>query len=481
MEGRAVCDGDVIHTGDLSSMAQNRLHRALLGLPWPGYVGKIVIFAALAATAPLAAAVSLALAPHVFSRPLLPGLLIGAATLASALALSAIGALLTAISQAAAEVRACARLASAPEPAGRGDELAVMADDIRHLSSKLEGVRHRLANRHPVTGIATREPFFAAVAEDVKRQAKSATLGVVRFAQFDRLAAVDRPAADNALRAFAARLTVAAGPGHPLAQVDRDCFALWVHDPTGPKAAAQTLRRIAEALGQPIGEGDQRILPDVRLGAAIYPNDGADGPTLLNRATLALGKAGRVSAHRLAFYSEDSSEAAQERFVMEQALRQALARDELALHYQPVIDLTGARVVGAEALLRWRHPELGQIPPARFLPVLEQSGLMREVGAWIFDRACADARAFEALGLTPFKMGINLTQRQFRDPGLPAAVAAALRRHDLKPDRLELELNEAALMADLAYTRRVLGQLAVIGVGVAIDDFGSGASSLGDL
>jgi EAL domain-containing protein (putative c-di-GMP-specific phosphodiesterase class I) len=143
-----------------------------------------------------------------------------------------------------------------------------------------------------------------------------------------------------------------------------------------------------------------------------------------------------------------------------------------------VIDLTAGRVVGAEALLRWRHPELGSIPPAKFLPVLEKTGLIVEVGRWVLDQACRDARAFEGLGLAGFKVGVNLSERQFRDPALADEVAEALRRSELKPARLELELTEASLMRDLSHTRRTLETLASIGVAVAIDDFGAGASSL---
>jgi EAL domain-containing protein (putative c-di-GMP-specific phosphodiesterase class I) len=183
----------------------------------------------------------------------------------------------------------------------------------------------------------------------------------------------------------------------------------------------------------------------------------------------------------MAFFPDESSAAAEARFAMEAALRQAIARQELALFYQPVIDLNAGRVVGAEALLRWRHPEIGPIPPAQFLPVLEQSGMIDEVGRWVLDTACRDALAFEALNVPGFRVGVNLSARQFRDPTLAEMTAETLRRHDLKPHRLELELTEASLMEDLPHTRATFDTLAQLGVGVAIDDFGAGSSSLGDL
>jgi EAL domain-containing protein (putative c-di-GMP-specific phosphodiesterase class I) len=283
------------------------------------------------------------------------------------------------------------------------------------------------------------------------------------------------------MRAFALRLSQLLGGARPLAQVDRDCFAIWFCDSTGPLAAREALKAMAAQLGEPIGEGDLKTSPDVRIGAAISPNDGNDPATLLSCAMAALAKSNRMSPGRLAFFSEESSADAEARFSMEQALRQAIVRRELALFYQPVIDITAGRVVGAEALLRWRHPELGSIPPAQFLPILEVSGLIDEVGRWVLDTACRDAREFESLGLPGFRVGVNLSERQFRDPGLAPMVASALQRHGLKAQRLEFELTESSMMEDLPRTRETFDALAAIGVGVAIDDFGAGASSLGDL
>ncbi|MBV9994713.1 MAG: GGDEF domain-containing protein [Caulobacteraceae bacterium] len=460
-------------------MAQHPLRRVLERLPL-GYAGKIVALSAAACAAPFVFAGALIWAPRIAEGGPALALLFSLSAAISLTALTAIAVLVSEIRELGGQVRACARLASIPEPETGADLMAAMQADLGQLAAKLESVRHRLANRHPVTGLSTREPLLAQVAEDIAGQARSATLAVIRFAQYDRLTAVDRRSAENTLQAFAGRLAKALGP-RPLAQVDRDCFAVWVNDAGGPKGASELLQGLVDVLAHPIGEEGAQVVPDLRLGAAIYPNDGADGPTLLARAVGALGKSVRMANSRLAFHSEEGASAAQELFVMEQALRQAIAREELALHYQPVIDLAAGRVVGAEALLRWRHSELGAIPPARFLPVLEQTGLILEIGAWIFDRACADAVAFEELGLNPFKVGVNLSERQFRDPRLPEVVAQALRRSGLKPQRLELELTEAALMEDLDHTRRVFEALAAIGVSVAIDDFGAGASSLGDL
>ena len=211
-----------------------------------------------------------------------------------------------------------------------------MMGDMDTISTRLESVRHRLANRHPVTGMPTREPLLAAIAKDLARENRTpGTLGVIRFAQFERIAAVDRPGAERVLRAFAARILPALGGARPVAQVDRDCFAVWLCDGAGPKGAGEALKALATHLGEPIGNGDLKITPDVRIGAAIFPDDGADAQMLLARAMAALSKTERMSAGRIAFHSDESSAEAEQRFSMEQALRCGRSsKRELALFYQ---------------------------------------------------------------------------------------------------------------------------------------------------
>jgi Amt family ammonium transporter len=455
-----------------------RFSRVLLAIPRLSFRAKAMVFAGSAAAFPLILVFDLAFWPAFVSSPQL-NTLVASTVAVSGISLLALRTLLGALSTVTDGARAGAVLAGAGQQANApADEVLRMMNDMNTISNRLESVRHRLANRHPVTGLPTREPLLAAMAKDIARESRSAgLLGVVRFAQFDRIAAVDRPGAEKTLRAFGERLNEALGGARPLAQIDRDCFAIWFCDNAGPKGAAEALKALAAQLGEPIGD----VTPDVRIGAAISPNDGDDPATLLACATAALTKSNRMSPGRLAFFSDESSADAEARFSMEQALRQAIVRRELALFYQPVIDLSAGRVVGAEALLRWRHPELGSIPPAQFLPVLEQTGFIDEVGRWVLDTACRDAREFESLGLPGFRVGVNLSERQFRDPGLAPMVAAALQRHGLKASRLELELTEASMMEDLKRTRETFDALAAIGVNVAIDDFGAGASSLGDL
>jgi len=445
------------------------LHAASERLPWISYRGKILAASAVGAAAPLAIAAAAGTGPT--------HLLAGAAS--AALSLAGVSHLLRPVETAARELAACAETAEAEMPRGRrSDAAGRLLADVRRVAGQFEALRDRLRHRHPVTKLPTREPFLAALSGDVRDTSHISVLGVIRFADYDRLAAFDQAAADRVLAAFAARLAGAVASGRPLAQVDRDTFAIWFGGVDGPQVAAGEMGAIAYALGQEIDDGEVKVTPDVGLGAAIHPDDGTDPLTLLTRAIAALPKSGQLAGGRLNFFSAESSTAARTRFSLEQSLRHAISREQLLLHFQPVVDLAAGQVVGAEALLRWRHPERGLVSPGEFIPILEETGMMDEVGLWVLNTACRQARAWEDLGLAGLKMAVNLSARQFRDPTLNNMIVGTLERHGLAPERLELELTETATMEDAKHTRQLFGELRSLGVSVAIDDFGTGYSSL---
>ncbi|WP_374576202.1 putative bifunctional diguanylate cyclase/phosphodiesterase [Phenylobacterium sp.] len=441
-------------------------------LPLISYRGKIIAVAATAAALPFAVLFTLARgAPALNLGPVVVAALAGAI-----LALLALTHLLRPVAVTAATLRGCAGDDAGGAPIK--DEAHRMVADVRAVAVKLDTLRHRLSNRHGVSRLPTREPFFAEVADDMAAGVGQIVMGVIRFIDYDRLAAFDQAAADRALAAFSQRLETAVARSRPLAQVDRDCFAVWFRGVASPETAAGELQAMAYVLQQELGGGELKITPHVGLGAAVYPRDGGEPHTLLTRAIAALPKAERATSGKLAFFSAQSTEEAKQRFALEQDLRQAIRRDQFLLHFQPVVDLAARRVVGAEALLRWRHPELGLVPPAHFIPVLEQSSMMDEVGLWVLNTACREARAWQDQGLEDLKMAVNLSARQFHDPALNAMILRTLERHGLPPQALELELTETAAMEDAERTRELFGDLRSLGVSVAIDDFGAGYSSL---
>jgi EAL domain-containing protein (putative c-di-GMP-specific phosphodiesterase class I) len=454
-------------------MSKLWLHGALARLPLLSYRGKIILLACAAAAGPFALLASLdRTAPDLHIARLMP--LVGCATVLAILALTQLLAPIAVTAGTLHDSLTGDVDPTAGEPAT--DEGGQMMAEARLMANRLESLRHRLNNRHPVSGLPTREPFFAEAAEDMERAAaKPVVMGVIRFCDYDRLAAFDQTEADRAVAAFAERLSGAVARSRPLAQVDRDCFAVWFRGVDAIETAAGELQAMAYVLGQELS--DPRVTPHVGLAAAVFPRDGGDPLTLLTRAQASLPQASAPSG-KLKFFSPQSTAQAKERFALEQDLRQAIRREQFLLHYQPVVDLALGRVVGAEALLRWVHPERGLVSPADFVPVLEQSSMMDEVGLWVLNTACREAHGWADQGMSDLKVAVNLSARQFHDPALTGMILRTLERHGLAASGLELELTETAAMEDADRTRQLFGELRSLGVSVAIDDFGAGYSSL---
>lgn len=355
-----------------------------------------------------------------------------------------------------------------------------MMGQLRLIAARMEDLKQAIIVEHPVSKLATREPFLITLGRAIRgsETAAPAILGAIRFTDYDKLAAFDPVAADRALAAFAARLKASVSKDRILAQVDRDTFAIWLPD----AREVSELQALAYVLSQELSDGEMRLSPQIAVGAAKFPTDGEDPAVLLTRAMAALFERGHSGAAlaggKLAFFSAESSEGARERFALGQECRRALQRNQFSLHYQPVVDIRQSKVVGAEALIRWTHPELGNVPPSEFVPFLEQSGLMEEVGLWVLNTACREARQWQDQGLGDLTMAVNLSPVQCHDPNFGALVTRTLERHRLEPGRLELELTETAAMQDTAATQKLLEELRDLGVGVAIDDFGAGYSSL---
>jgi len=356
-------------------------------------------------------------------------------------------------------------------------DLTALLSDIGVVAARFEALRDRFANQHPGAGFETREPFLAQLGGEMDAGVPPTLLALARMGDFDRVAAFDRRAAELALDAFGRRLLRAARKSLGLAQVDRDCFAIWFRSTDLDEATAE-LRAVAYVLGQDLSIAGQTIAPDLTLGCAVYPHDAKDATGLLACAYAALPKSATLHSGGLSFFSSANTEAGRRAFLLEQGLRSAINDGQFFLQYQPVVDVSLARVVGAEALLRWRHPELGLVSPAEFIPILERSGPIDEVGLWVLNTACRDARRWRRRGLTDLTMAVNLSACQFRGPTLAMTIVRTLERHGLAPSDLEVELTETAAMEDGVRTREVLELLRALGVGVAIDDFGAGYSSL---
>jgi EAL domain-containing protein (putative c-di-GMP-specific phosphodiesterase class I) len=242
--------------------------------------------------------------------------------------------------------------------------------------------------------------------------------------------------------------------------------------------AAVAARRILAELHRPYDLDGRQIYCTASIGIAIHPRDGTDAGSLVRNADIAMYRAKEDGRNNFRCFEPQMHVVATRRMQLEMALRGALERGEFTLHYQPRVRAATREVSGFEALLRWNHPEHGLLPPAEFIPILEETDLIVEVGAWVLDSVCRQVHAWQERGLAVRPVAVNLSARQFRGKDLDAVVARALKDSGISPALLELELTESLLMRDPEQTVRTLQSLESFGVRIAVDDFGTGYSSL---
>lgn len=265
-----------------------------------------------------------------------------------------------------------------------------------------------------------------------------------------------------------------------LSRLGGDEFTVLLTEISRPEGASAAAQRILDALRAPIEVGGTEVFARSSIGIALFPHDGCDAEELLRCADLALYEAKERGRNNCQFYSRDLNRLAETRVRIEGRLRRAIEEDTLDVHYQPILDREG-RVVGAEALMRWRDRELGDVSPADFIPVAEQCGLIGRLGLWALERACRQIDTWRVQGYRPVRIAVNVSGRQIRGTGLASEVAETLRRYQISADLLGLELTESSLMSEDPITQETLAALSDLGVSIALDDFGTGFSSLNHL
>ncbi|HEX2863167.1 MAG TPA: bifunctional diguanylate cyclase/phosphodiesterase, partial [Deinococcales bacterium] len=288
-------------------------------------------------------------------------------------------------------------------------------------------------------------------------------------------------AGDELLRQVAGRFSACTRSTDTISRRGGDEFMLVLTDLRDPEDAVRVTRKLLRALRAPFTVAGTELHVTGSFGLALYPQDGRDASTLQRHADVAMYRAKALGRNELQCFTPTLGETALARLRLEGELRHALERGELEAYYQPQLDAKSGRVVGLEALVRWHHPRLGLLPPGEFVPVAEESGQIGALGEFMLREACRQNAAWQARGLAPVKMAVNVSSLQLLRGDLVGTVQAALRDSGLDPRWLELELAESALMDNVDGAAAQFARLRALGVGLAMDDFGTGYSSMGYL
>ncbi|HEX7953531.1 MAG TPA: EAL domain-containing protein [Burkholderiales bacterium] len=350
--------------------------------------------------------------------------------------------------------------------------------DAKRYQEELE----RKANIDELTGLANRNFLRDLLAQGLayaRRHDKSMTVMFVDLDHFKLINdSLGHAAGDELLRQVAGRLRATVRGSDVAGRQSGDEFVILLNDEGQDAAIAEMARRVLNIILQPYDIEGHELFLSCSIGYAVFPRDGESSDVLLRNADAAMYRAKEAGRNTLQAYTADMAPHASERLTMEGRLRHAVARGQLFLLYQPIVDLETGALTAVEALLRWQHPDYGLVGPGRFITLAEETGLIVPMGEWVLREACRQSRAWDAAGLAPIRMAVNLSARQFRQAGLVERVAATLAETGVKGPRLELEITESMVMQNPDKTRGTLEKLAALGPTLAMDDFGTGYSSL---
>ena len=361
--------------------------------------------------------------------------------------------------------------------------VAVFSDisAIKHSQHELD----YLAHHDPLTTLPNRLLFSERIEQALQRTRSEQRRGALLLVDLDHFKIINESlghnTGDQLLKLIGERLNTAFGPGITLARLGGDEFGLLSTDCPHAEQASQLALQLLDNLAQAFHIGDETLFVSASIGISLFPDDGASVEQLLRNADSALFRAKSSGRQTFSFYSQDMTALAQQRVRLESELRLALAQDQLRVHYQPIHRLEDGVMIGAEALVRWQHPERGLVPPGEFIPIAEDSGLIAGIDAWVLEQACAQMRRWQAAGLGLEFIAVNVSSRLFSRGELDLRVARVLRETGLEPQYLELEVTESAVMDNPERALELLAQLRELGVRLAIDDFGTGYSSLARL
>jgi diguanylate cyclase (GGDEF)-like protein len=345
-------------------------------------------------------------------------------------------------------------------------------------------VRH-IAFHDDLTALPNRLMLHQRLDQALSRHRRTGSKLAILFMDLDRFKVINdslgHEVGDLLLRQVADRLKEQAREGDTVARVGGDEFVVLIENGENLRDISACASRLVEGLGAPYLLGKNECRVTLSLGISVFPSDGDDSEALLKAADVAMYRAKETGRNNYLYYLPSMNVHTLERLTLESDLNHAMERGEFLLHYQPKVDIATGMITGTEALLRWMHPVHGLVPPADFISLAEETGLIVPIGEWVLATACAQTKAWQDQGLIDLGVAVNLSARQFADAGLLPKLTRIIYSSGLDPSSLELEITESVVMSRAECAITVLEQLKSIGVRIAIDDFGTGYSSLGYL
>jgi diguanylate cyclase (GGDEF)-like protein/PAS domain S-box-containing protein len=372
-------------------------------------------------------------------------------------------------------------ISAVPDEQGCVTHYVGVFSDISHIKEAQKQIDF-LAYHDALTHLPNRTLFRDRLVHALTHAHREVRTLAVIFIDLDRFKTVNdtlgHPVGDELLLQVSRRMTETIRADDTLARLGGDEFVLLLEDGDSAQWAATVAHKLLECLSRPMHISGHELVVTTSLGISLYPTDGEDADTLIRHADRAMYEAKQRGRNNFQFFTQSLNDGAFERLVMENVLRGAVSRDELVLYYQPQIDLANGRLMGVEALVRWRHPELGLVPPDRFIPLAEEIGIIGDIGAWVLRAACRQLADWDAQGIQVPRMSVNLSVKQIDDSSLVELVASTLRETGLGDNRLELEVTESMLMRVPEANRITLDAIKSMGVELTVDDFGTGYSNL---
>lgn len=340
-----------------------------------------------------------------------------------------------------------------------------------------------LAYYDPATALPNRQNFHESLKVKLEESKKSKEKLAVLFIDFDRFKLINDSlghlVGDELLKWEIERISALLPANCYLARFGGDKFSLSYTSFESIDEVITMAKSILTTIKQPIRYLEKEFYVTASIGVSLYPNDGITAESLLKNADAAMNQAKKLGGNRIKFYSDDMNSQALYRIELESYLRKALEKNEFFLCYQPFIDIDSKAVIGAEALIRWNHPKLGLVPPADFIPLAEETGLIIEIGGWVLETACVHTKNWQQVeGYQELNISVNVSAQQFQQPSFVSEVKHALTTSELSARHLHLELTESAMLKNASYSIEVMKELQGLGVKISVDDFGTGYSSL---